>query len=221
MSSDKKKAAARANGAKGRGPTSERGKSHAKMNALTFGIYAKSGLLPGEDTNAYAAVRKQIFDEICPIGFVESVVVDRIVYAVWHILRLKQIQTVVLIRTEIVLSLTELAQQAGELFVPPEEVERALRHALSPERDRASRRGATGANAESPAETENVVPLRPAIPVAYTLHYTFGPGEIGQASAEIERQYDKAVKELLRLYRELEELRSRRRTYTIPAVKNE
>ena len=58
MTSRAKIAANRKNSRNSTGPRSERGKSKSRLNALKYGIYAKTPVLPEEDENAYRELVK-------------------------------------------------------------------------------------------------------------------------------------------------------------------
>ncbi len=66
-----------------------RGKIRPNLNAVKFGVYAKSGLLRGEDPRAYQAFRKQMFDELNPTNFLQNLIVNQMVWCAWHLLRLE------------------------------------------------------------------------------------------------------------------------------------
>ena len=85
--SPKKAAAARANGAKSRGPLSAAGKARSAMNAIRHGCYANAILLVNEDPAEWEALLRSFNDQFHPIGPVELGLVEEIAAAHWRIRR--------------------------------------------------------------------------------------------------------------------------------------
>src|SRR5215471_2304271 len=56
MRTPKQAAASRANGAKSRGPVTPEGKAISSRNALKYGLYAESHIIPGEDSTDFDAL---------------------------------------------------------------------------------------------------------------------------------------------------------------------
>jgi hypothetical protein len=69
------------------GPKTEAGKAISRLNAITHGLLSKEVVLEGEDTNRLEKLTENIFQEIQPIGELESFFVDRIVSDIWRLRR--------------------------------------------------------------------------------------------------------------------------------------
>ena len=88
MTSDRKKKSNKANSSRSPGPRSELGKSKSKFNALKYGLFSETALLPGESESEFRQVRDSIFAELRPSGFFQKLLVDEIVDPVWRLYRL-------------------------------------------------------------------------------------------------------------------------------------
>ena len=87
--SEAQKAAARANGAKSRGPTSEAGKYVSSRNGLKHGMYAETLLLPDEDPEAFTSMSTQFTDVLHPRNELEDLYVRRMIEAEWKLIRVR------------------------------------------------------------------------------------------------------------------------------------
>ncbi len=85
--SPKKAAAARANGAKSRGPLSPSGKVRSAMNAIRHGCYSNAILLVNEDPAAWEAHLQDFNAQFHPIGIVELGLVEEMAAAHWRMRR--------------------------------------------------------------------------------------------------------------------------------------
>jgi hypothetical protein len=66
--------ASRRNGAKSRGPNTEKGKARAAQNALRHGLRAQKYLvLPEEDGAEFAALEAALLEELAPVGALQTV----------------------------------------------------------------------------------------------------------------------------------------------------
>lgn len=90
VTSPKKVEANRRNAAKSPGPTSDRGKSKSKFNALKFGLFSEMALLAGEDPAEYRQMKEAIFAELRPNGFFQNLLADEIVDPAWRLQRVRQ-----------------------------------------------------------------------------------------------------------------------------------
>jgi hypothetical protein len=91
MSSIRQIEANRRNAQLSTGPRTAQGKAISSMNALKYGIYAESSVLPGEDKAAFAALTEQFRRDCQPQTNVESALVDNIVYQAWLLRRFARI----------------------------------------------------------------------------------------------------------------------------------
>ena len=76
-------AAARANGAKSRGPVTAAGKGNSSRNAIRHGIYAKSPVIPAEDQAALHQLSSEFHDSLRPRTRAECALVDEMAAAWW------------------------------------------------------------------------------------------------------------------------------------------
>jgi hypothetical protein len=77
------RAAARANGAKSKGPITAEGKSRSALNALRHGLLAGSLVLTSESREKFDALLEDYLDEYQPEGRTESDLVEAIVASKW------------------------------------------------------------------------------------------------------------------------------------------
>ncbi len=78
------RAAARANGAKSKGPVTEEGKSKSALNALRHGLLAGSIVLSTESRPKFEALLSGYVDEYQPEGQTENDLVEEIAAAKWQ-----------------------------------------------------------------------------------------------------------------------------------------
>ena len=90
MSSPAKISANRENALKSTGPRSARGRSKSRLNALKFGIYATTLVLPGEDEDAYREIVKSNLNYFAPVGPVENLLVSQITTEQWRLERIQK-----------------------------------------------------------------------------------------------------------------------------------
>ena len=72
MPTDKQIKANRRNAQASTGPRTAAGKARSSQNALTHGLTARAGLLPGEDPEAFRQFRARLFTELRPEGAIEG-----------------------------------------------------------------------------------------------------------------------------------------------------
>lgn len=75
------------NALKSTGPTSEKGKRTASINAMTHGILSTQVLLPDEDATLFGEFRERTYLTLQPSGEVEDLLADRIVVMAWRLRR--------------------------------------------------------------------------------------------------------------------------------------
>lgn len=86
-------AAARANGARSRGPASAEGKARASRNALRHGLCATVHLLvPGEDPAALEALREALSTEFACDRPSRALLLERLVAAAWKLRRAERLE---------------------------------------------------------------------------------------------------------------------------------
>jgi len=79
------------------GPRTEAGKARASANALRHGLYARRHLLlPGEDAEAFAALRADLFAHYAPADPVRAHLVARLALLLWRLGRLAEAERLVL-----------------------------------------------------------------------------------------------------------------------------
>jgi hypothetical protein len=92
MTSDRKAEANRENALKSTGPKTPEGKSAVRHNALKHGLFSEQVLLPGEDEDAFRELSEHLRAELQPVGYMESLLVERIIAAYWRLLRLGRVE---------------------------------------------------------------------------------------------------------------------------------
>lgn len=94
MTSDRQRAANRANSRRSTGPRSPEGKAIVRFNGLRHGLLARAAVvLPGEDLNAFEDLRNNVFADLAPDGPVETFFTDRVVDTMWRLQRLGRVET--------------------------------------------------------------------------------------------------------------------------------
>ena len=91
--SEARKAAARANGAKSRGPITPEGKARSSMNGLTHGLTMKALLLPEECPEAAQKLLDAYAAELNPEGMIECDLVLSLAFYRWQLIRAQAMQT--------------------------------------------------------------------------------------------------------------------------------
>lgn len=86
-------AANRRNARKSTGPTSAEGKARASRNAVTHGLWAKDGVIAGEDPAEFAAFQQAMLAELRPVGVRQQMVAERIVHLWWKLRRLPGLES--------------------------------------------------------------------------------------------------------------------------------
>ena len=93
MTSERKKAANRANALHSTGPRTQNGKDLVRFNAFRHGLLAQDVVLPGEDGDAFEDLFNQVRANLSPIGPIEEFLVNRVVNAMWRLQRLARAET--------------------------------------------------------------------------------------------------------------------------------
>jgi hypothetical protein len=77
----------RINAQKSTGPRTPEGKAIVSQNAITHGLLARAGVLPGEDEHEFAAHREGLLQQLRPGAPLEEVLAERIVDLSWRLQR--------------------------------------------------------------------------------------------------------------------------------------
>ena len=92
MTSQSKSDAARANGAKSRGPTTREGKAQSSQNAIKHGLTANANLLPGESEHDFEALLEAHRTHHRPAGALEEELVRNLAVARWRLSRVAALE---------------------------------------------------------------------------------------------------------------------------------
>jgi hypothetical protein len=111
MTSERQKAANRANARHSTGPKTQEGKAVVRLNALRHGLLTRDVVLPGEDADAFEDLLNQVRAELSPVGPIEELLVDRVVNTTWRLGRLAQTETAFFDWRVQVLKVAQLADQ--------------------------------------------------------------------------------------------------------------
>ena len=84
MASPEQIHANRLNAQRSTGPRTEEGKAASRFNALTYGIEARSLVIPGEDPTALEALALEYHQQFNPFGPLEDYLVQTVVQADWN-----------------------------------------------------------------------------------------------------------------------------------------
>jgi hypothetical protein len=74
----------RANAQRSTGPRSEEGKAASRFNALTYGLEARSRVIPGENPAELESLAAAYYRQFNPVGPLEDFLVETIVAADWN-----------------------------------------------------------------------------------------------------------------------------------------
>jgi hypothetical protein len=92
MTSEKQAEANRRNALNSTGPKTPEGKAAVSHNALRHGLLSRDILLPGEDEAALRELGEHLWDELQPVGALESLLVNRIISCTWRLQRLGRVE---------------------------------------------------------------------------------------------------------------------------------
>ena len=93
MTTQRQIEANRKNSQKSCGPKSPAGKDRSKMNSLQLGLFARSTLLPGEDSKALARLHRELVAQYQPQGPAEKQLADEIAAVKWRLLRCSKVES--------------------------------------------------------------------------------------------------------------------------------
>ena len=93
MTSERQKAANRANALHSTGPKTREGKVAVRLNAIRHGLLARPAVIPGEDAAAFEDLWKEVWAELSPVGPIEELLVERAINAMWRLRRSARAET--------------------------------------------------------------------------------------------------------------------------------
>jgi hypothetical protein len=114
MPSKQRSDAARANGAKSKGPVTPQGKDTASRNAIQHGLNSKVVVLPQENRRAFERLRDAYMDRFEPADPVEAGLIETMAAARWRLNRLIAIESK-LYEKELVLQHRDISKQFTEI----------------------------------------------------------------------------------------------------------
>jgi hypothetical protein len=79
VTSERQKAANRANARHSTGPKTPKGKAVVRLNALRHGLLTRDLVLRGEDADAFEDLLNQVRADLSPVGPIEELLADRVV----------------------------------------------------------------------------------------------------------------------------------------------
>jgi hypothetical protein len=93
MTSERQKAANRANARHSTGPKTPAGKAVVRLNACRHGLLTRDVVLPGEDADAFEDLWNRVRAHHSPEGPLEEYYVDRVVNIMWRLQRAGRAET--------------------------------------------------------------------------------------------------------------------------------
>jgi hypothetical protein len=93
VTSERQKAANRANSRHSTGPKTPEGKAAVRLNAFRHGLLARDVMLPEEDLDAFEDLRNRVRAELSPVGPIEELLADRVVNIMWRLGRSARAET--------------------------------------------------------------------------------------------------------------------------------
>jgi hypothetical protein len=96
MTSERQKAANRANARHSTGPKTPDGKAAVRLNACWHGLLARDVVLPEEDADAFEDLFNRVRANLLPEGPIEQFLADSVVNTMWRLRRLARAETALL-----------------------------------------------------------------------------------------------------------------------------
>ena len=93
MTSKKQVDSNRLNARQSTGPSTAKGKTAIKHNAVRHGLTANTLVLPGENAEEFELLRDQFIDDFKPETVLEQCLVERLVTAAWRLRRVLRVET--------------------------------------------------------------------------------------------------------------------------------
>ena len=111
VTSERQKAANRANALHSTGPKTPEGKAAVRLNAFRHGLLAREVVLPEEDLDAFEDLLNQVRAELSPVGPIEELFADRVVNIMWRLGRSARAETALIDWRVRELQVSKLANQ--------------------------------------------------------------------------------------------------------------
>jgi hypothetical protein len=92
MTTEAQGRANRSNAEKSTGPRTAAGKEKASQNSLKHGLFAREGVIRGEDREEYEMHREMLLEQLDPVGPLEGILAARVVDLTWRLRRAAQDQ---------------------------------------------------------------------------------------------------------------------------------
>lgn len=93
MATSAQMAANQLNAQKSTGPKSTTGKQVSSMNAVTHGIFVTNPIAEGENVDEFNQLSDAVISVYNPVDFIEEVLVEKIIYALWRQKRARSAET--------------------------------------------------------------------------------------------------------------------------------
>jgi hypothetical protein len=95
MGRTRKAEASRENGRRSHGPTSARGKSHVRLNALKTGLFSRETVIPcaGESLADFNELRDAVWEQFNPRDATTAILADQVVNSYFRLLRARRCET--------------------------------------------------------------------------------------------------------------------------------
>jgi hypothetical protein len=90
MTTEAQVRANRSNAEKSTGPRTAEGKATAAQNSLKHGLFAREGVIRGEDREEYEMHREMLLEQLSPVGPLEVILATRVVDLSWRLRRAGQ-----------------------------------------------------------------------------------------------------------------------------------
>ncbi|MHC4927317.1 MAG: hypothetical protein ACYTER_08310 [Planctomycetota bacterium] len=81
------------NAQKSTGPKTHSGKATVAQNAVKHGLFTNKILIKDENPDDYQTHRKDMLEDLAPVGALETILAERIIHLAWRLFRLNRIQS--------------------------------------------------------------------------------------------------------------------------------
>ncbi len=119
MISEKRSQAARANGARSRGPVTPEGKAISSRNALRHGLLANIVVLSNEDAKTFEGVFQMLIKRFSPVDDIELSAIEEMAAAHWRLRRAMSMEHALLERAILQTPDEDSADQLAAAFSDP------------------------------------------------------------------------------------------------------
>ncbi len=92
MTTQAQAVANRRNAARSTGPKTTQGKAVVAQNAIKHGLLARQNVITGEDPQKFDLHRREVIEDLEPVGTMESILAERIVSLTWRLKRAERLQ---------------------------------------------------------------------------------------------------------------------------------